>query len=471
MIHNESSTPMVINALHDLGMAGIVLLILACGVLVLAFTRNFRTATSVTLTVVFLLAVTGWIFQVDNVTGHRRATAGAHEQIAVRMDEAGHAGGERSQQGQARGSTAIGFSTTTGKTDSATTELLRLTLVNASEQLAVYEVQGPLAAKATQLVDRLVAAANPGYTPSLVTAEQRIYSRTEASDGSQADQVLTTFVLTRQSARATFGQPPSGEQLEQVRAIVGELTASAPAKLEVGDQWSGTGLARTLALRPRMMAEAATDSETSAAPPLSPLDWDPRHKADKTYESAPEEPPAWMALADQPGRLVEGAFVQVASSGRFLTVEQCEPSLRAAIAEDVREYVRKRLGPEAEQLVIVPPAMIDEQIVRVRPYEESVASSTVEGGGKRLHALLVFDQKVQEQLKALYHDARIERRAFSAVAVAAAVVLMLAAVYGYLKANSATSGAYQWQLRAAALLVLGLAGTGLILAVQAATSV
>lgn len=452
-MHLETvEAPVLVNALPDFGLAGIILLILACGVLVLAYTRDLRTAISTTLGIAFLAAASGWVFQVTS----RRQLAEEHQIARVRetmraMEE------HRSQHGPPAPMRSTDPDSATPAKPPA--ELLRITLDEESADVAVYQVTGSLAAEGASLVDELVEAACPACHFSLATGDKRIYARKQA-EGDKSAQALKGFALTSQSARVTFKETPQDEQLEAVAGIVHKLAAAAKLDVSESDatKWSGTGVARTLLL-----------PSDAVAPAESPIAWDKvlNQSGRRLSDASQKKPPAWVALADQSGELVDGAYVKVASSGRFLSVDQCQPSLNEAIAQEVRNYVRMRLGPQAERVINVPQKLIEERIVYGPVAEEDIASTTVEGGGKRLHALLVFDQKVQEDLKSLFREAQVQGRSLLAISLVAAALLVLGTIYGYLKIDTFTDRKYTRRLQAAVLLLMGLAGAGALWAIRA----
>ena len=173
-------------------------------------------------------------------------------------------------------------------------------------------------------------------------------------------------------------------------------------------------------------------------------------------------PQDWMEWADQPGRNVDGAYVKVASSGRFLTGEQCRASLEASIAHEVRSYVGMLLGTSAEEHFSPSQEWIEENVVRGQPVEEQVSSDAVEEGGKRLHALLVFDPQAKAALQGQVRESRVlDRTAFVAV-IAACVVALLGILLAYLKIDTATKGLYTSRLKVGAVAATGLIGWALI---------
>jgi hypothetical protein len=442
MMHEPAISTPLTNAMYDFGTWGVVMLILACGVLVLAFTRDWRSAISTTLGIAFVAVASGWVFQVAAQRQAAEEHRAAAEQAERKSLEAFRAQEEPAMPAA----------------DTTESEWLRIGLDEESADVAVFQVSGRLADD-TKLVDQVIEAACPGCRFSLATDGKRIYSRKEGSD-----QTVKSFVLSEHAVQVTFKQVPENEQLDAVGEVVQKLATAAKLQTDKPATWRGSGFTRTLPLT-KVAAAPAPSTPARTSPVIT---WDRILNLPGRQPAAKAEgsPPEWIALADQSGQLVEGTYVKVASSGRFLTVDQCQPSLNEAINQEVRNYVRLRLGPEAERIVAVPQKLIDEQIVYGPIAEETIASSTVEGGGKRLHALLVFDQKVQEDLKSLYREAQVQHRSLLAIALAAAVVLVLAAVYGYLKLDALTEHKYSGRLQAAALLVMGLAGAAALWAVR-----
>ncbi len=449
-----------VQALHDFGLPGIVLLILASGVLIYAFTRNVRLAISATLAGSFMLVASGWVFQLARAPQTAMVELPQGGTVQVWPEEPRH----QIEIPPAAAAPSEG--------------LLKLTLATESPDLVIYTVAGSQRAEAAAAIDQLVGAAGQGYKFSAAHAgDQRIYTRT------QTDQTLRSFTLTPRSVELQFAKPPTKEQLAAIDAVIEPLAETW--KLTQKSGWTGQGTIRT-----QQLASQGSDATSLASGSMASGSSATRANGNVAVDDAvnvavddklwlataraasrgasPGKPASqeWIRMADQPGRMVEGAYVKVASSGRFLLAHECQPSLQAAIANEVRNYVGLRLGTKAEQRIDVPREWIESHVVKAGPLEQDVASATVDGGGKRLHALLVFDQRAQEDLKAMLRDRQVQNRSLFAMLVLGGLVSVFGGVFGYLKVDTATKGYYSARLKFALAATLFLVSAAIVWAVR-----
>jgi len=82
-----------------------------------------------------------------------------------------------------------------------------------------------------------------------------------------------------------------------------------------------------------------------------------------------------------------------------------------------------------------------------------------------LHALLRFDGQTDKLLQSQWGETLAMGRVVGSGAILGAVLVLLTVVWGYLKIDLATAGAYRWRLRLAAaalILAVGAAGARLL---------
>jgi hypothetical protein len=155
--------------------------------------------------------------------------------------------------------------------------------------------------------------------------------------------------------------------------------------------------------------------------------------------------PAWM---DQPTGYREGAYRTITTAGPYSTPQECNQKLNDALNEAIHNYVDRFMSQRVGNEIELPPAFIHERIVRGEWLEQSEYSAV--GPMYNLHALLVFDRGVNQELERRYRESQISGRLASTGAGAAIVLGLIATLFGYLKLDTLTRGYYTGRLRAAA---------------------
>lgn len=146
-----------------------------------------------------------------------------------------------------------------------------------------------------------------------------------------------------------------------------------------------------------------------------------------------DKKPAWVG---QPLHRSEydGQQVSLASaaSGPYTTTDECERAIIPAINEIVARYVRKdeRLAELSDTDLALDANYIREYLVK-QWYTETVEASV--GQMYQLHALVVFDDRVQRELESLVGTARVAGRLKYAAAGTVITLLLLGGVYSILK--------------------------------------
>jgi len=230
---------------------------------------------------------------------------------------------------------------------------------------------------------------------------------------------------------------------------------------------------------PKAKSKPADASPPAAAKPIPPPAADkpsppPAAKVPVVAEkpaSGPKELPSsprpeWL---DRPTRVSGGVYEAVVTAGPWDTRADCDASLPDAVERGVDQFVTQYLGEEAAGQIRLPMDYVNAEILKER-YAETVDSPSF-GRMTRLHALLQFDRKVKDRIDQEWSGVqkewariRMERRLVYAGGGLAGILLLLSVVYGYLKIDLATKGAYRGRLRVlSAAMIFGLSTAAWVL--------
>jgi|GEM_PF-3714410 len=219
---------------------------------------------------------------------------------------------------------------------------------------------------------------------------------------------------------------------------------------------------------PRHAARAEaeeTPAATSRAEPeraLEPAGGDATSAAKAPGAGPPEAagpsgwPPEWLGA---PPRRTEAGYQISVATDPFATPLECDRQLPEVLRRAVAQYVALYLGDEAAAAQIELPAeFIRTEIVKAQ-WEEPFQSSI--GPMVRLHALLVFDRKINARIDEAYQRLLAEHRVWQLGVIVTGVLGALAAAWAYLRLDLATAGRYRWRLRlAAAAAILAVVAAG-----------
>jgi len=191
--------------------------------------------------------------------------------------------------------------------------------------------------------------------------------------------------------------------------------------------------------------------------------------ADSNVGPSPAARPEWLdaiatesdSPADFPARVLEGTYQMVVKAGPYQTREECESSLPEALERGVRQFIARDLGEEAADRIRLPIEYISTRVVK-NQFTEPVNTSF--GPMVQVHALLRFDREVRGRIHEQWNRILVNRRLWHAGGGLAGVLLLLSVVYGYLKTDLATQGAYRGRLRLlSGIVILALLAAGLAL--------
>jgi hypothetical protein len=166
---------------------------------------------------------------------------------------------------------------------------------------------------------------------------------------------------------------------------------------------------------------------------------------------AGQAPPDWINAA--PGRDGDTYYTTL-TVGPWKSAQECEEELSPRLAEAVSKYVDNYLGAGASKTFDIPLSYIHDHIIRDRYVQEFESETAAVNTMVNLHVRLAFDGRTRAQLKRMYREAQVESRLLEVAGGAAAVLLVLATVFGYLKLDTLTRGYYTRRLQLAAAVVI-----------------
>jgi hypothetical protein len=271
-------------------------------------------------------------------------------------------------------------------------------------------------------------------------------------DVKSADAVVSSDAASIGAQRAAVSQP---------RPASGGADSREGARFFLAVNRAFVGAMRsTFAKGPR--TEASTRSELVSRPAASPAMATARSSklepaAAPTPPGAattPAKRPPWI---DNPPQSSADAYEMAVKAGPWKTPVECEQSLDEEIEWAVDSYVAWRIGDEAREQVVLPVDYARKHLVKDQWLEKI---NTSLGEMYNLHALLSFDRQVEGKLRDMWTGIVTAARLVLAAAVLGGGLLLLSVIYGYLKIDLATGGAYRGRLRLAVVAILALAAAG-----------
>jgi hypothetical protein len=229
------------------------------------------------------------------------------------------------------------------------------------------------------------------------------------------------------TTRVEVAEVPIHEEL--VRTVTEPVPV--PQTPESGAPESGTQLLAE-AEAPLVSDEAAAAARLVDSQPL----------AEKRTAARPQ----WM---DEPqGKHGDGEYRKIASVEFYHSRAECEEALPDELRKAVEKYIDQFLGEEgAGKRVAMPMHDIHDRVVRDEWEEHTVGTY---GTVVNLHKLLVFDRRVNEEIKERYRNARVAGRLTTTGVGAGLLLGFLGTVFGYLKLDTFTRGYYARRLQLAA---------------------
>jgi hypothetical protein len=185
------------------------------------------------------------------------------------------------------------------------------------------------------------------------------------------------------------------------------------------------------------VAEFLAEEEARAEEPLA-------EEPSAGEEPADDDRPDWVDAA--PHR-AGGVYRMPIMVGPYTTRLECDAKLPDELRNAIDAYVTDYIGPEASGRVRLPSDYVREHVAR-ETWQQTKRFSV--GPMVQLHVLLEFDREVNARLDEQWHRAMVAERLGGAGTLAVAGFLLLSAVWGYLRVDLATGGAYRGRLRLAA---------------------
>ena len=204
-------------------------------------------------------------------------------------------------------------------------------------------------------------------------------------------------------------------------------------------------------------------------------------KGTETAESEQPPPdddrPDWVGAEPD---LDGGVYKVPVTVGPWPTSTEAMKLLPAAVDEEIAKYAVRRLGRNAAAKLKLPRDYVMSHMIQKDVWEEPLkidsfddvkhmvgrdvwenTPNAADGEWTQLHALVKFDRDVNQRLDDGWANLLRVERLQAAGVLGAIAMIILAAVYSYLKIDLKTSGAYRGRLRAAALAAI----LGMIVAV------
>jgi len=170
------------------------------------------------------------------------------------------------------------------------------------------------------------------------------------------------------------------------------------------------------------------------------------------------ERPAWVGAPAQ--RTGDGYRTSV-TVGPYMTRQECERALPAALQTAVAEYVDVFIGPRAARRVRLSPQYVTDHVVR-ESWEETVTVTldpnrvVLDSDDVRemvqLHVLLEFDPEVESEVEQRWRAVILNGRLWYAGVGGAAALMLLSVLFGTLKMDQATHGACRGRLGTAGVV-------------------
>jgi hypothetical protein len=181
-------------------------------------------------------------------------------------------------------------------------------------------------------------------------------------------------------------------------------------------------------------------------------------KADvkKPEAERPSQPaknaPDWVSA---PPQVVGDAYRMAIVVGPWKNRQECDIDLPKELQKALDRYAELCLSEPAGARVALPYSFLRQEIVKDQ-WEEEIWSDSLNRKMTQLHVLLQFDSKVKDRIVEERQRGIVTSRLWMGAAGLAAVLWLLAVIYGYLRLDLTTGGAYRGRLRfAAALAILG----------------
>ncbi len=254
-------------------------------------------------------------------------------------------------------------------------------------------------------------------------------------------------------------------ELKRLQALVSSLRDAISRhnqdRIEAVKQQAEQTLASTMAEVDQKFALAGINVQAEKPPgalgkPAEKSAPAPREIRAESESSAPgssapsSKRPEWL---DRP---VESTYQKVATAGPYSTRAECEDRFDDVLDTKVREFLRDYFrdeGEEASAVIELPADFVRSRVVK-EEFAETLNTSF--GPMVQVHALLHFDRDVRDWFDHQWNQVRVYRRLWQFGLALASALMLLAVVYGYLKIDLVTRGAYRGRLSLASVVLLAI---------------
>lgn len=267
--------------------------------------------------------------------------------------------------------------------------------------------------------------------------------------------VLFMGFFTLIAWRSTARVETATEELTAPDIALERRLAETPAT-PTEDQKSGGDEADTAAEAKGTGTDGSEGQPTTGESAPSPAASD---KAAITAAAA--DRPDWVEAASSK---VGAAYQMTVKVGPYETRVECDRDLPAHLQAAVDRYAAAYLGHDTDGKVRLPLDYLQGKTVKAEWEEPTKVLITPKEKPPEyvpmilLHVLLEFDHEANARIQDQWDKVIVNDRLLGVGGLTAAVLLLLSAVYGYLKIDLATGGKYRGRLRLAAagliLLVL-----------------
>jgi hypothetical protein len=253
---------------------------------------------------------------------------------------------------------------------------------------------------------------------------------------------------------ASDAAPPVNNVSEQPASAKASLKKDISAK-ESPFKDASAATAKTPAPIANAVIPASSVTTVSAEPMITPdapelPDWVGKQPFVWRAGKGAELPDYYKIVRTKP--MVGDAYVMSVSTDPYTTIQECEAKIPEVIQSAVNQFVERNPGLQRMGNVQLSPEQLRQLVVA--EYEELWQSQSLLGKMPRIHLLLNFDQKATELIADAMNVRLFTDRACVAGTGFIGLWLLLAVIWGYLKLDLATKGAYRKRLQAAAAFAI-----------------
>jgi len=177
-----------------------------------------------------------------------------------------------------------------------------------------------------------------------------------------------------------------------------------------------------------------------------------------------ERRPAWV---ESPAQRVGVIHSTAVSSGPWLSPDEGRRALDEQLLKATREYMAEQIRSPRADMLTSTYEVTDVKNRLLKPeniYEEQIEGE-LSGSMYQVHALLEFDESFREEVRRRWREIVTRMRLVQTGLGGSGILLVVALLFGLLRADTATRGYYTRTLQfVAAVAILGIVAAGVLLA-------